>query len=215
MSSLASITIALVFASTVMAGDLECSSYEVDGGTLDLAPLPGFVEACSRNTMLCDVLTRSYPSGITTLGYFVTEDDWARFLETQELGFRVYLIAQTSGRKSDEEFEQLKNYVKAQQGQLPDNTELPSFIEKHGQASLGILSETDDSIAFGTVMQLATAQGASTLAASNVALQLPSHSLILYVYHNYEGPSDIDKLRELTRRWSDCLRSQNEAPRAN
>ena len=132
MRCLALFCLAIGLSGPAVANELECGSFRIDGDSLDLAPLPGFVEVCSRHAELCDALTRAYPPSVTTLGYFVTEDEWARFEETEELGFRVYLIAQTGGRDSDEEFQQLKGYIKAQQGQLPDNTELPSFIEKHG-----------------------------------------------------------------------------------
>lgn len=211
MRILPTVCLLIVCAGGHAAAESQCGTFPIEFPSLDLAPPPGFVEVCSRNAQLCEVLTRGYPPSVTTRGYFVTEEEWNRFAETEELGFTAYLIAQTSGTKSAEEFKQFKEYVIAQQGEVPDHTELPSFLKKNGQVSLGVLDEADDLITIGTVMHLAAPQGKVALAATNVALQLPGSSLILYVFNAYNGPSDVVELRALTDQWVQCLRSSNEA----
>ena len=214
MCILLTVCLLIVCDGGLAAADSKCATFPIESPPLDLAPPPGFVEVCSRNEQLCEVLTRGYPPSVTTLGYFVTEEEWGRFSETEELGFTVYLIAQTSATQSVEEFKEFKEYLIARQGEVPDHTELPSFLEKNGQVSLGVLDEADDLITIGTLMHLAAPQGKVALAATNVALQLPGASLILYVFHSYSGPSDVNELKTLTDQWVECLRSSSGAARS-
>ena len=69
------------------------------------------------------------------------------------------------------------------------------------------------SITIGTILKLRTVEMLGgrdvSMAATNVALRVNTHTLSLYVYHVYDGPSDIDRVRALTKQWLRCLRAQN------
>src|SRR6185437_7576747 len=74
-----------------------CQSYPASarGTALDLAPFPGLVEVCSRDTALCRQLTAGYPPNVATLGYFVPAGDWEAYRQ-QKRSFTHYLIAQAA-----------------------------------------------------------------------------------------------------------------------
>ena len=113
---------------------------------------------------------------------------------------------------SADDFSRFATYARSRNGAIPDHTELPAFLEKQGQAPLGILGETDNSITMGTVMRIHNAATGDTvsLASANVALQLSKHTMSLYVYRPYDEASDGDKLAKLAERWIKCLRQHNE-----
>jgi hypothetical protein len=77
--------------------------------------------------------------------------------------------------------------------------------------SLGIVDETSDSISIGTVAKLtepALKRDVQT-AAINIALQIKGESLSLYVYDSAKDANDTDRVKELAKRWVQCIRKQN------
>jgi len=46
-------------------------------------------------------------------------------------------------------------------------------------------------------------------AAINVALQINGESLSLYVYDSVKDANDTDRVKELAKRWVQCIRMQN------
>jgi hypothetical protein len=121
---------------------------------VDLAPLPGFIDVCSRDFQLCVMLTEGYPPSVQTIGYFVPVEEWERYQKGRHKGFSRYLIAQKGETLSAESFADFKRYVHSQQGNIADHTKLATVFESHGSVSLGIIDETPDSISIGTVLKL-------------------------------------------------------------
>ena len=133
-----------------------CGSFRDARGctSVDVAPLPGFVDVCSRDFQLCVMLTQGFPPSVQTIGYFVPVEEWERYQTGQHKGFSRYLIAQKARTLSAEDFAGFKRYVHSQNGNIPDHTKLASLLESHGQVSLGIVDETSDSISIGTLARL-------------------------------------------------------------
>jgi hypothetical protein len=46
-------------------------------------------------------------------------------------------------------------------------------------------------------------------AAINIALQIKDESLSLYVYYDAKGVNDIQRVKDLAKRWVQCIRKQN------
>lgn len=179
--------------------------------SIDVAPLPGFVDVCSRDFRLCVMLTQGFPPSVQTIGYFVPVEEWGRYQTGQHKGFGRYLIAQKARTLSAEDFAEFKRYVHSQNGNIPDHTKLASLLESHGQVSLGIVDETSDSISIGTVAKLtepALKRDVQT-AAINIALQIKGESLSLYVYDSAKDANDTGRVKELAKRWVQCIRKQN------
>ncbi|PYK20140.1 MAG: hypothetical protein DME55_03155 [Verrucomicrobia bacterium] len=157
------------------------------------------------------MLTQGYPPSVQTIGYFVPVEEWERYQNGQHKGFSRYLIAQKGRTLSTEEFADFKHYVHSKNGNIPDHTKLASLLESRGQASLGIVDETSDSISIGTVVKLTEPALKRDLqtAAINVALQIKGESLSLYVYDGVKDTNDTDRVKELAKRWVQCIRKQN------
>jgi hypothetical protein len=157
------------------------------------------------------MLTQGYPPSVQTIGYFVPVEEWERYQKGQHKGFHRYLIAQKGRTLSREEFAEFKQYVHSQQGNIPDHTKLASLFESRGQVSLGIVDETPDSISIGSVMKLTetTLKRDLQTAAINIALQIKDESLFLYVYDDAKSANDTDRVKDLAKRWVQCIRKQN------
>ncbi len=111
----------LLLVSGSVCGD-SCDSFRDSRGrsAIDFAPLPGFVDVCSRDFQLCVLLTEGYPPSVQTLGYFVPSEEWERYQKGQHKGFSRYLIAQKGEPLSAEKFADFKRYVHSQQGDIAD-----------------------------------------------------------------------------------------------
>jgi hypothetical protein len=190
-----------------------CGSFRDARGrsSVDVAPLPGFVDVCSRDFQLCVMLTQGFPPSVQTIGYFVPVEEWERYQTGQHKGFSRYLIAQKARTLSAEDFAGFKRYVHSQNGNIPDHTKLASLLESHGQVSLGIVDETSDSISIGTVAKLTEPALKRDLqtAAINIALQIKGESLSLYAYDSAKDANDTDRVKELAKHWVQCIRKQN------
>jgi hypothetical protein len=46
-------------------------------------------------------------------------------------------------------------------------------------------------------------------AAINIALQIKDESLSLYVYDEAKGVTDTERVKDLAKRWVQCIRKQN------
>jgi len=204
----------LVLVLGCLAGSLDaqapCSSAvrTAEGTPIDLAPPPGYIDVCSQDPALCELLTAGYPPSVSTLAYFVPPAQYAAYRQ-RETGFTRYLIAQLAGGMTAADLPDFKEYVRAQQGRIPDNTELPGLLQLQGQVGLGIVDESDSSITIGTIMKL-TAGGDSTgesfaLVATNTMIVHAGRVLSLYVYRSYEGATDLDGVTRETRDWIACL----------
>src|SRR4029450_4598628 len=99
---------------SVIFGD-SCESFRDTRGrsSVDVAPLSGFVDVCSRDFQLCVMLTQGYPPSVQTIGYFVPIEEWQRYQKGQHKGFSRYLIAQKGRALSTEEFGDFKSYSPA------------------------------------------------------------------------------------------------------
>jgi hypothetical protein len=207
------VAFALSLANPVACGD-PCGSFRDTRGrsSVDVAPLPGFVDVCSRDFQLCVMLTQGYPRSVQTIAYFVPTEQWQLYEKGKHKGFNPYLIAQKGRTLSTEDFAEFKRYVHSQQGNIPDHTKPATIFELHGQASLGIIDETPDSIWIGTLASLsetAFEKRDLLLAAINVAFQIKGETLSLYVYDSIKDASDTDRVKQLTKRWVQCIRKQN------
>jgi hypothetical protein len=157
------------------------------------------------------MLTQGYPPSVQTIGYFVPTEEWEKYQKGQHKGFSRYLIAQKGRTLSTEEFADFKQYVHSQQGNIPDHSNLATLFESRGQVSLGIVDETPDSISVGTVVKLTEKALKRDLqtAAINIALQIKDESLSLYVYDDAKSVNDTERVKDLAKRWIQCIRKQN------
>jgi hypothetical protein len=128
-------------------------------------------------------------------------------------GFARYFIAQRAQTMSPADFAEFKQYVRRQQGSIPDHTELPRTLESQGRVPIGVTGETDDSISYGVVMRVARPGEASShplmLAAINTALQVKGETLSLYVFDTVSQPSEVEGVTALANSWVACLRKRN------
>jgi hypothetical protein len=161
------------------------------------------------------MLTEGYPTEVKTIGYFVPVEEWQRYQKGQHKGFSRYLIAQRGQTRSTQEFADLKRYVKAQQGDIADHTDLPSVFDSQGRVPLGVIDETDDSISFGFILKFAPAGGGAgasrLLACINVMMRLKGETLALYIYDSVGKATDTEGVKALTKRWLRCIRARNDA----
>jgi len=196
-------------------GAQDCASRRAQAGdsSVDLAPLPGYIEVCSLSSQLCRVLTGGYPPSVVTLGYFVDSADWNSFRKDSAIGFKQYLIAQFAKMMSPQQLAGFKEYLRSQEGNTPDDRSLASVLAARGRVPLGILGETRTSISFGTIMSArpmtATNAEPIVLVATNTAAVLKNHMFSLYVFRNYHGQADIDSTKAITQRWLQCLARAN------
>jgi hypothetical protein len=181
--------------------------------SVDLAPPPGFIEICSLDSQLCRVLTAGYPPSVRTLGYFADSADWNAFQKDSTVGFKHYLIAQLATTMRPEQLAGFKQYLRSQQGNIPDHSSLPSVLAAQGRVPLGIIAETPTSISFGTVMTATPVTTPSAhpmvLVATNTAAVLKNHMFSLYVFRDYRGDDDIDSTKATTQKWLQCLARAN------
>jgi hypothetical protein len=210
------LAVSLVLAAHATRGEPHCTSVlrDVDGIRIDLAPLEGFVEICSRDKALCRTLTAGYPASVNTLGYFVTAGEWEAYKGKRLAGFTRYLIAQLAGTMSPEDLPGFKSYIHSQQGDVPDHTRLPETLKGAGRSSLGVFDETADSISFGTIMKLQTAVPGpwrdAWLASTNSALVAKRRVLSLYAFAEVRRSEEVEEVKEMTKSWLRCLRKAND-----
>jgi len=181
---------------------------------IDLSVPGRFVDVCAEDKALCRTLTAGYPASISTLAYFVLPEDW-KTAKQNPRGFRRYLIAQLSGSMTPDRLPAFKQYLHSQRGQVPDHTALPAVLTSKGRASLGIVSETPDSISFGTVMKLESTSTSQNidLASINSAIIIRDRLLSLYVFDEVRDPNAVEPLKALSERWLKCLRENNHSAR--
>jgi hypothetical protein len=212
----------VVSAVTGASGQSGCGSFRASAtpSPLDLSPLPGYVEVCSRDRELCRQLTNGFPPSTVTLGYFVSAEDWQARAGASRSGFHDYLIAQLAQGMTADDLPRFKQYLRSQNGTVPDHTELPKILASEGRAPLGIFHEDDHSISFGTVMKLRrTDQEAGSempLVATNSMAVVNGAVLSLYVYTTYRTDADVTAAQGRTTAWLACLERQNRnrsAPR--
>ncbi len=184
----------------------------VDGTTLDLAPPAGFVEICGQDAQLCHNLTAGYPPSTKTLGYFVLSEEWKQFRK-ERIGFSRYLIAQLAISLSPDDLPGLKKHILSNQGSIPDHTSLVKILELKGRAPIGVFLDTADAIAFGQVLKLRMNPPAPPkdiiLASTNVALAVKGKMLSLYAFDEVAEDMNVEAVKELTRKWLECLRAAN------
>lgn len=208
----------LVLSLLILAGRVSaqsCDTWRTQAGdsTIDLAPLSGFVEVCSQDAQLCSVLTAGYPPSVKTLGYFAPAAEWNAVRQRASLGFKHYLIAQLATSMTPERLPGFKNFLRSQQGNTPDHSDLPRFLAAEGRAPMGIFDETPNSISFGQIMAVRPTTGASaeriTLVSTNSAVVVKNRVLSLYVFQDYRGDADADSAKAATLSWLRCLGAAN------
>jgi hypothetical protein len=195
--------------------EAECGSLAraLGGGSIDLAPPEGFVEICAQDATLCRTLTAAYGKSVTTLGYFVTVAEWAAHAKMPAPSFSRYLIAQAAPSKTAAQLPEVKSFIRSQQHGAPERSRLAATLRTDGQAQLGILDDTPDSISMGAVAKLPSATpGAGSerlLAMTNSALAVGPDLLSLYVYSRIDDTKDVQQVEALTARWLRCVREAN------
>jgi hypothetical protein len=178
---------------------------------VDVAPPGQYIDVCAEDASLCKTLTSGYPPTASTLAYFVLPGEW-KAAKGKPRGFTRYLIAQLSGSMSPDKLPGFKQYLHSQQGQIPDHTTLPSVLASRGRVALGIVSETSDSISFGTVMKLESTSGLSqgfALASINSAIIVRDRVLSVYAFDEVKEVGAIEPLKTLSASWLTCLRNSN------
>jgi hypothetical protein len=155
------------------------------------------------------LLTAGYPPSVKTLGYFVPPAEWDAVKKDSTAGFHHYLIAQWAVSLQPEQLQGFKTYLRAQQGNIPDHTELPRVLAAQGRVSLGVFAETPTSISFGTIMTARSVVSPNaaplSLVATNTAAVVKSRMLSLYVYQDYRGEADVTMAKSVTASWLQCI----------
>jgi len=189
--------------------DSACGSFAVPVGPsrINLAPPSGFVEVCGRDSPLCTRLTAGYPKTAKTIGYFVNPQEWDQYRGGHFSGFSHYLIAQLANGVLPAEFSDLRRFIRSQQGDIPDHTQLPANVDSEEKANIGVFEDSADAIAFGVVMKVRPAASAPiTLASANAAFLAKDHVLSLYVFVDVTAQPSGEPAKRLTRQWLACLR---------
>lgn len=202
----------LVAAVSDAGGDCGSVPRTVGAQSVDLAPPAGFVEICARDAALCRALTAKYPPSVTTLGYFVPAADWAAHAQVPTAPFPRYLIAQVVPGKTAAQLPEVKSFVRSQQQDPAALATLAETLRDQGQAQLGIIDDSPDSVSFGAVATLPTPGpgGAGTLLAmTNSAIVVRGEMLSLYVYARVPDPAAAPGVEALTTRWLQCIRAAN------
>jgi hypothetical protein len=214
LRSVAIALLCLAATTQLLSGDESCGTFvsSIAGTSLNLAPPLGFVEICGQDAKLCQTLTSGYPPSSHTLGYFVTAEEWARYRKSP-IGFSKFLIAQHAGSMSPDMLPDFKKYVRSQQGDIPDNTDLPSTLQSRGRAPIPVFEDAEDAIAFGSILKLRTATPAPardiTLATTNAALVVKGRVLSLYVGWDVTASDDAEPVKQQMKKWLNCLRWAN------
>ena len=108
-----------------------------------------------------------------------------------------------------EQLQGFKTYLRSQQGNIPDHTELPRVLAAQGRVPLGVFAETPTSISFGTIMTArpVTDPNAApiSLVATNTAAVVKGRMLSLYVYQDYRGEGDVNMAKSVTTSWLQCI----------
>jgi len=213
MRTLIGLLVVLCLNSSPTAADSSCGSFQasVAPPPLELAPPAGFVEICSRDTALCAKLASGYPPTAKTVGYFVTSQEWDQYREGRLSGFTRYLIAQVSEGTAPSEFPDLKNFIRSQQGVIPDNTELSPVFDAVGRSNIGVFEDSETAISSGVVMKLQPATSGPPadliLASANTAFLTKGRVLSLYAFTDVTAKPSAEPVKQLTREWLKCLRS--------
>jgi hypothetical protein len=192
-----------------------CSSFMAKDGAdrFDVAPPAGFVEVCAQDAVLCRRLTEGYPPTAPTVGYFVTPQEWAQLKKGTLSGFTSYLIAQVAETTDPAQFARLKEFIRSKQGDIPDHTKVPEYIKLKGEANLGVVSETDESIVIGHIAKLRIAPSPDkevSLVALNAAVVFGPRVLSLYSFREYRSPADEAEAKSLMTTWLHCLRGSKD-----
>ena len=139
-------------------------------------------------------------------------EEWARFKKSP-VGFSKFLIAQHAGSMSPEELPDFKRFVRSQQNDIPDHTDLPGVLESRGRAPIPVFEDAGDAIAFGTIMKLRTAPPTLAkdfiLATTNAALVVKGKVMSLYVGWDVTQSADVEGAKQQTKMWLNCLRAAN------
>jgi hypothetical protein len=206
---------ALTAISALTAAD-KCGSFKDAHGlsSVDVAPLPGYVDVCSQDFQLCVKLTQGYPPSVKTIGYFVPADEWQKRQKGNLEGFTHYLIAQRGRTLSADEFIEFKHYVYSQQGNVEDHTKPADVFESQGRVSLGVIDEAEDMIAFGAILKLTQTNPpppkALLLASINIVLEQKGETLSLYVFDTVKGLDDTSRIKRLVEAWLNRIRERNK-----
>jgi hypothetical protein len=146
-----------------------------------------------------------------TLGYFVAQAEWDAHRRDPSTNFSHYLIAQLAGTMAPADLPGFKSYVHANNGAVPDHSQLPAVLQSKGQVGLGVVDETDSSISFGTIMLLR--RGAESdplrLIATNSAVATRGRMFSLYVYRDMRDTADVSAAVRQTKEWLGCMRRAN------
>ena len=192
--------------------DPSCGSFSMQGHSIrDLRPPNGFVEICSQDEPLCNLLTKGYPPSAKTIGFFVLALDWESYRRGEINGFSKSLIAQVSGNTPASKFGEFKAGLRARQGDIPDKTDLPAMLESKGRANLGIFEDAEDAISFGVTMKIQTkdskAAGDFFFTSANTAFLANDEVYSLYANVSSSENLSAEPAKQLTREWLACLRA--------
>jgi hypothetical protein len=194
----------------------KCGSFKDAHGlsSVDVAPLPGYVDICSQDFGLCVKLTQGYPPSVKTIGYFVPAAEWQKRQKGTLEGFTHYLIAQRGRTLSTGEFTEFKRYVHSEQGNIEDHTKPADVFESQGRVSLGVIDEAEDMIAFGAILKLTQTNPpppqAMLIASINIVLEAKGETLSLYIFDTVKRLDDTSRIKELAKTWLACIRERNK-----
>jgi hypothetical protein len=192
-------------------GEPGCGSFPAivgDQHKIDLAPPGAFMETCSVDNRLCLQLESSNPSGMNTLGLFLTSGDWVRHRRRERLDLGTYLIAHVTST-AEAQFPALKKLVRDRAAPIPDRANVRASLAALGRVDLGVVDESADSISSAVVVEASRSPGPQI--AINTAFLLRGYVLSLYVHHVFSDEEDIEVTKRLSADWLGCLRRGNAA----
>jgi hypothetical protein len=187
---------------------------------IDFAPPVGFVDFCSRDELMCYLLTTQFSQFVQTIGVFVNKDELERSREGGIFRFSRYLIAQRGDTISPETFGELKKSIREGGGDKPKSSSSDPLQLKE-TISLGVVAETTDMIAWGILGRFTppTNEGRLkrlTMVSIQAIWQLAGESLSLHAREEWmfpmDGGSEPDgkSLKDLAERWIQCIRANNK-----
>lgn len=187
---------------------------------INFAPPVGFVDFCSRDELMCYLLTTQFSQSVQTIGVFVDKDELERSREGGILRFSRYLIAQRGDTLSPENFEELKDSIRQGRSAKPESLSSDPLQLKE-IISLGVVAETTDMIAWGILGRFTppTDEGLLkrlTMVSIQAVWQFAGESLSLHAREEWmfpmDGGSEPDgkSLKDLAERWIQCIKANNK-----
>jgi hypothetical protein len=183
---------------------------------------PGFTDTTELSSpRLSDLAATLTEASNRVLVFALSDADVRRFTNGEQLDAKRYLLAVTPKglereRVSTAQFSDLVSEMLQEMGKPAAPADLPKFLETQPVGKANLISELRREPANVSVMlatRLPPLPGANMfadkkpqyLAFTRTLFLLRGKAVQLSVYSLYEGPPDVEWLRQMTQRWQDEL----------